>query len=102
MNTIRVVLMNPGEPARAVEIPNTLEAMQKLVGGYLELVGLRSFPFDVWCNEEGALKGLAPNVAFPECTIAGPLFVTGLATEDGECGSFTEEQAARVAAEFNG
>lgn len=42
------------------EIDNTLETMQKIVGGYIETVTL-SNGIVLICNEEGRLKGLKPS-----------------------------------------
>ena len=60
---ISVLLIQPEKKPRVVEIPNTLEAMQKLVGGYIE----EYMPFDdevaIICNEEGKMNGLPLNRA---------------------------------------
>lgn len=59
--TIIAAIIAPGEPVRLQRIENTLEAKQKIVGGYIE-----QFPVDVYgavgiCNEEGVLRGLPFN-----------------------------------------
>lgn len=66
---IHILRKDPGEPARMVEIENTLEELQAQVGGYIEAV---TFATDaaVICNEEGRLLGLPDN-----CTIFGVGFV---------------------------
>ena len=60
---LSVLLIQPGKAPRMVEIPDTLDAMQELVGGYIE----EYMPFDdevaIIVNEEGKLKGLPPNRA---------------------------------------
>ncbi len=55
-NKIRVLLVKPMETPRVVEIENTLEAKQEIVGGYIE-------PFHAWddkahilCDEDGSYK----------------------------------------------
>ncbi len=57
---ITVLLVRPMLPPQAVEIDNTLKAMQQAVGGDIEAV----YPFDdrvtIICNEEGKLLGLQP------------------------------------------
>jgi hypothetical protein len=45
------------EPIRFTEIPNTLQAKQKIVGGYIEAIRLRASKYgmvamDMYCNEE--------------------------------------------------
>ena len=54
---INVVVKEPGKPAERRTIDNTLEALQQLVGGYIETV---TFASDVLAivNEEGRLLGL--------------------------------------------
>ena len=39
---IKVVLAEPGKKAKVTEIENTLENLQKIVGGYIECV----YPFE--------------------------------------------------------
>ena len=39
-NKLRVVMVEPGKPAYETEIENTLEAEQKAVGGYIEVLPL--------------------------------------------------------------
>lgn len=59
---MRAVIIEPPGIPKVKDIPNTLEALQEIVGGYIETVRLfadRDFTFV--CNEEGRLKGLAPN-----------------------------------------
>lgn len=62
-NQIRVLLVKPGESPKATMIGNTLEDMQKAVGGYIESL----MPFDdevaLICNEEGKIEGLPLNRA---------------------------------------
>ena len=45
-DAIQVLKVEPGKAPEAVTIPNTLKAMQQMVGGYL-----RSFPWmmSAWC-----------------------------------------------------
>lgn len=58
---MKVVVVDPGEEARIVEIANTLEDMQETVGGYIETYE----PFDddavIVCNEEGKINGMPMN-----------------------------------------
>ena len=58
---MKVVVVDPGEEARIVEIANTLEDMQETVGGYIEIYE----PFDddavIVCNEEGKINGMPMN-----------------------------------------
>ena len=63
VNKISVLLIEPYKYPKMIEIDDTLEAMQKVVGGDIE----EYMPFDddvaIICNEEGKVNGLPPNRA---------------------------------------
>lgn len=63
---ISVVYKHPGQDPKLVVIPNTLEALQTLVGGYVEEVswfwGTEGQPFTVFGDEEGRLKQKPDNI----------------------------------------
>lgn len=63
MKKISVLLVEPGKCPKVIEIEDTLEAMQNIVGGDIEVYE----PFDdeiaIVCNEEGKVKGLPLNRA---------------------------------------
>lgn len=85
---IQVVLCEPGKKARVTTIMNTLEFLQKMVGGYIQAV----YPFDdpvaIICDEEGKLNGAELNRALKDENgkvydiLAGPFLVTGLSEDD--------------------
>jgi hypothetical protein len=60
MKKINVLLFEPGEAARVVEVENELRPLQKLIGGYMESVTLDNKAVLI-CNEDGKLLGLEPN-----------------------------------------
>lgn len=78
-------------------MPNTLEAMQGVVGGYIEAVKVAD-DLNLVCNEEGIGLGLMPNphteidghplsdrVRLPDGRhILGTFFVCGPVDDDGE------------------
>lgn len=68
--TMAVVVIEPKKPARKEIIENSLEAMQKVVGGYIEVIPaermvggnlLLNRNLLLVLNEEGKLEGLEPN-----------------------------------------
>lgn len=85
---IRVLLVQPGKAAKVVMISNSLEAMQKIVGGEIEAAYFFDDPVVVVCNEEGKLNGMPLNRAIrgekgqPFEIIAGTFFICGLGEED--------------------
>ena len=93
---IKVVVQNPGELSRIVTIPNTLEAMQELVGGYIEphhICGSLVLVMD----EDGRLKGLPETIRCVQYgTIVGPVFITADKDEDFRSLTPEEIQTARA------
>ena len=83
-----VVACYPGKPAEIISIPNTLQAKQGVVGGYIEAVYPFSDPVAIICNEEGKINGLDLNRALYNeegemfDIVAGPMLVCGLGEED--------------------
>ena len=59
-NKIRIVICMRGMPATLGDVENDLEAMQALVGGYIEVMPLSGGVVLV-CNEEGKIDGSKPN-----------------------------------------
>ena len=96
--TITVLKVDPGKPPEEMKLPNTLEAMQKVVGGYIEVV----YTEDVCliCNEEGKLMGLEGNRRIGRDIIAGTFFLAGDNCE-GEFCSLSEEQLSRLTRRFS-
>ena len=99
MNTemIRALKIEPGSAPETVTMPNTLEAFQTAVGGYIETLGLDS-GIVLICNEEGKLLGLPANRQVGSDIIAGTFLIVGEADEDF-C-SLSDEDAAYYAEEF--
>ena len=77
---IRVIFKEPGKTAEVREIPNTLEALQEAVGGYIETMTFTS-DCAVIVNEEGKLRGLPVNFGFLGDVLVGNVLFVGV---DGE------------------
>lgn len=60
---IKVLLVEPGKKPRAIEIENTLEAKQQVVGGAIEQLLPWRDEVALICNEEGKGQGLPLNRA---------------------------------------
>lgn len=80
MTEIKVVIKEPGKYPYMAKISNTLEALQQIVGGYIETVTFCS-DMVIICNEEGRLRGLPHNVNFCGVDFCGPIIFAGV---DGE------------------
>lgn len=85
---ITVVLCEPGKEARVTTISNSLESLQKTVGGYIEAVYPFEDPVAIIFNEEGKLNGMELNRALRDSSgqiydiLAGPFFIAGLSNDD--------------------
>lgn len=77
---IHVIIKNPGRRAEPREIPNTLEELQGIVGGYIETVRFASDCLII-CNEEGKLRNMEPNLFLCGELFVGPIILCGV---DGE------------------
>ena len=103
---MRVVVAEPGKRAEVREIGSGLDAMQAVVGGWLEVVPTWA-GHDLWLNEEGRLVGLEPNrlVRAPQSDawwdIYGTLFVAS-SNDEGETVSLSETEAEAICAALNG
>lgn len=101
---ITVLLLEPEQEARVIELDNSLESMQKTVGGNIEVI----YPFTndacIVCNEEGKLLGLPLNRAlYDDCdkiceVIAGTAFICG--TGDENFTSLSEQQIEHYSKQF--
>ena len=85
---LTVLLVQPEKVPERIEIDNGLEALQKVVGGYIEAVYPYEDPVALIVNDEGKLNGLPLNRALRDGdgqiydVIAGPFLVVGLGGTD--------------------
>ena len=79
---LTVVMVEPHKAPYVTKIDDELSALQKAVGGYIEVVGNGDRTLII-CNEEGKLQGLEGNrrIRDGSSIIAGTFFIVG---EDGE------------------
>lgn len=90
---IRIVNVPVGEGPKVEEIDAGLEAMQALVGGYIEFVAMGGNVALV-CNEEGMMLGLPQN----GCGILGPYFFTKTDPGTGDSASLTDAECDAIRA----
>jgi hypothetical protein len=57
MTTVRVAVYRVGQKPVVEEMPDTLEGMQAIVGGYIEAVFFPPTALVLYCDEEGLIKG---------------------------------------------
>ena len=96
---LTVVMVKPHKTPYVTEITDELSALQRCVGGYIEVVGNGDGTLII-CNEEGKLQGLEGNRRIHDgmSIIAGTFFVVG---DDGEnFRSLTESEVMRYMDRF--
>lgn len=103
---IRVLVVEPMQPCRAQEIPDTLEAMQAIVGGDIEAVTSLRYASAIVFNENGKILDLPYNRPLldesgliPLDILHGTFFIAGVSGEHFV--SLTEEQIQRYKALYD-
>lgn len=80
---INILRMRPGEEPEEICVDNTLEALQREVGGHIEPAfadrDVRGRGVLAIVNEEGRLEELAPNCLLHGELIVGPILLVGVA-----------------------
>lgn len=96
--TIRVIEVRPGKRPAMIEVENSLEGLQRAVGGHIETVPEPELPKEcvIICDEEGKLKGKPLNRALRDidgdvCDILCGTFLI-VATEGDEFRDMTDEE----------
>lgn len=88
---LRIIYKEVGKEPIVMEIEDTLEAKQELVGGLIEVVPYKEDLLLV-CNEEGKILNQKPNINFGYDYIAGNCFVIGDDIENAGFKSIEENQ----------
>lgn len=74
---INVIVKLPGHKAEPRQIPNTLEELQGIVGGYIETVTITR-DCVIICNEEGYINNMAYNCTIHGSQLFGPIILAGV------------------------
>lgn len=104
---MRILLVEPERPPRVAEIDGTLNSMQALVGGTIQVI----YPFveaiALVCNEDGKLLNLPLNRALRDPStgeiydvVAGTFFLCGAPANAEDFASLTDEQVSACTARF--
>lgn len=86
-----VLRKKPGQDFEHIDIPNTLEALQKEVEGYIEVVPIGDDAVII-CNEEGRLLDLPFNIEINDYRLVGTILIAG--TNGEELTDYTGEAFA--------
>lgn len=101
-----VLMIEPGEAPRRLELSHSLEEMQKAVGGFIQILYPFEDPVALVCNEEGKLLRLPANRALRDESgavydiVCGNFFLCGAPPDSDTLGSLTEEQISRYERQF--
>ena len=87
---IRILLKEPKKKPKIVTIENTLENMQELVNGPIEVIYHKGA--FIICNEEGKIKNLEPNLFLEKDMILGSFFMVGDDYENADFISLNNKQ----------
>lgn len=80
---MKILVIAPNDRPKRVEIPHTLEEMQRVVGGHIQAVYPWSDLVALVCDEEGLINSKPLNrYIMPGMVIAGTFFICGLGEED--------------------
>ena len=83
-NTLTVLIVEPMKMPYTRQIPDTLQAMQKIVGGDIEAVYPHDGPVALVCGSEGKSTGMQPNRFLclengkPYDVVCGTFFLAGI------------------------
>ncbi len=102
MIKIKGLLVKPYELPEEIEIDNTLEAKQHIVGGYIECVYPENDNSVVFvCNEEGKINGMSHNRDIGYDVIYGPFIILGDDYDKGDFISLTDDQLLKYKMRFD-
>lgn len=80
---MKVLIVEPGKRPRKADIEHTLESLQTIVDGYIEITYPWKDAVGLVCNDEGLLRQLPFNrLVAPGSGIFGTFFLCGLGEED--------------------
>lgn len=73
---IKVIIKQPGQKPYVTHVSNSLENLQKTVGGYIETVNVAGIV--IICDEEGRIKDLPFNCNIGMTSFVGPVIFAGI------------------------
>lgn len=103
-DTLQIVVVEPLKKPYKKTIPNTLDAMSEIVGGYIEIVNMEKTQkggrLAITLNEEGKLMGLPFNRKIMHFDIlVGTFFITAYNMQ-GDNISLSDEECKKLITRF--
>lgn len=96
--SMRVIIKEPYKEPIVTNIVDTLENLQKIIGGLIEVISLpKSNGIDIIANEEGKMNSLEGNFFIPEYDdcIVGPAIIVSF-NKGGEFVGLTNKQIEKA------
>ena len=90
---IKAVIKEPRKPAIETMIDSSLKSLQKIVGGYIELIRIRDI--DIYVNEEGLMMDLPYNITMRGVTLVGTIVATSF-DDEGNVVGLNDDQVKDV------
>lgn len=90
-----IAIKEPGGRWESRYVEDTLETYQEIVGGPIEHFHTDRYGVEYFCDEEGRLKDLKPNVVVWGEVIYGTVFAVR-SNDDGEFESLRDEDLLRI------
>lgn len=81
MKKIKAIIKKPNSVPYVTHVSNSLEALQNIVGGYIEAVTIAS-DMVIICNEEGRILGLPHNCNYCGVDFVGTIIFLGVNGDD--------------------
>lgn len=78
---MKVIRKKPGCEPEVIDIDNTLAALQREIGGYIEVITL-PYGAAIICNEEGRILGLPDNGRVCGVDVVGTVLIVGVNGEE--------------------
>lgn len=102
MKTLKVVILPVKKDPEVREVPDSLESLQKIAGGYIESVRIKAdgHSYIILIDEEGKLKRLTPNLVWFGDVLVGPAIFTK-SNHEGDFVSLDDQDVERVKSWIN-
>lgn len=101
MRKIKCIIKRPDEQyGHVTNISDTLENLQKTVGGYIETLSLPGFT--IICNEEGIMLDLERNCKVFGFTFYGTIIIVGVKDDDFDDVDISFDSWKEIIDECNG
>ena len=89
MDKIKVIIVETNKEPYITEIENTLEKLQEIVGGFIDIVEIEN-GVDLIINDEGKINNLPPNRYLQTDFIAGTFIIAGGNNQTGDTISLSD------------